>query len=153
LIYLLLMWIGASHGSTGGGLKTSTFAVAILNTLSIAKGKDRVEIYNRVISNGTIRKAFSVILLSFIVIGIGVFMVTLMNPELNLIDVAFEIFSAFSTVGLSLGITGDLSTGSKLTVTVIMLLGRVGTLTVLVALIRKAKTLRYKYPEESVFIL
>lgn len=153
LIYLLLMWIGASPGSTGGGLKTSTFAVAILNTLSIAKGKDRVEIYNRAISNVTIRKAFSVILLSFIVIGIGVFMVTLMNPELNLIDVAFEIFSAFSTVGLSLGITGDLSTGSKLTVTVIMLLGRVGTLTVLVALIRKAKTLRYKYPEESVFIL
>jgi len=153
LIYLLLMWIGASPGSTGGGLKTSTFAVAVLNTLSIAKGKDRVEIYNRAISNVTIRKAFSVILLSFMVIGIGVFMVTLMNPELNLIDVAFEIFSAFSTVGLSLGITGDLSTGSKLTVTVIMLLGRVGTLTVLVAFIRKAKTLRYKYPEESVFIL
>jgi len=153
LIYLLLMWIGASPGSTGGGLKTSTFAVAVLNTLSIAKGKDRVEIYNRVISNATLRKAFSVILLSFIVIGMGVFMVTLMNPELNLIEVAFEIFSAFSTVGLSLGITGDLSTGSKLTVTVIMLLGRVGTLTVLVAFIRKAKTLRYKYPEESVFIL
>ncbi|KEO72165.1 TrkH family potassium uptake protein [Anditalea andensis] len=153
LIYLLLMWIGASPGSTGGGLKTSTFAVAILNTLSIAKGKDRVEIYNRVISNVTLRKAFSVILLSFMVIGVGVFMVTLMNPELNLIDVAFEVFSAFSTVGLSLGITSDLSTGSKLTVTVIMLLGRVGTLTVLVAFIRKARTLRYKYPEESVFIL
>lgn len=69
-----------------------------------------------------------------------------------LVSVAFEIFSAFSTVGLSLGITGDLSTGSKIVVTLIMFLGRVGTLTVLVAFVRKARTLRYKYPEEGVFI-
>lgn len=152
LIYLILMWIGASPGSTGGGLKTSTIAVAVLNTISIAKAKDRVEIFNRQISNDTIRKAFAVILLSFLVIGLGVFLVILFNPEMALIHVAFEIFSAFSTVGLSLGITADLSTGSKLVVTVIMFMGRVGTLTILVAFFRKVRTLRYKYPEESVFI-
>jgi potassium uptake TrkH family protein len=152
LIYLILMWIGASPGSTGGGLKTSTFAVAVLNTLSVAKGKERVEVFSREISNDTIKKAFAVIQLSFLVIGLGVFMVMLFNPEMNILDVAFEIFSAFSTVGLSLGITAGLSTGSKIVVTVIMFLGRVGTLTVLVALVKKVRSQNYKYPEESVFI-
>ncbi|WP_194777208.1 TrkH family potassium uptake protein [Pararhodonellum marinum] len=152
LIYLILMWIGASPGSTGGGLKTSTFAVAVLNTFSIAKGKDRLEVFNRQISQETIRKAFAVILLSFLVIGFGVFLVLLFNPEMPLIKVAFEIFSAFSTVGLSLGITGDLSDSSKIVVTVIMFLGRVGTLTVMVAFIQKSRNLRYRFPEESVFI-
>nr|MBI1232543.1 ATPase [Cytophagales bacterium] len=152
LIYLILMWIGASPGSTGGGLKTSTFAVAVLNAVSIAKGKDRLEVFSRQIENQTLRKAFAVILLSFLIIGLGVFFVIILNPELELIAVAFEIFSAFSTVGLSLGITGQLSAGSKLVVIIIMFLGRVGTLTVLVAFVRKARNLRYKFPEESVFI-
>jgi trk system potassium uptake protein len=152
LIYLILMWIGASPGSTGGGLKTTTFAVAVLNAFSIAQGKDRVEIFRRQIDPETVRKAFAVILLSFLVIGFGVFLVLYFNPELAVLDVAFEIFSAFSTVGLSLGITGKLATGSKLVVSLIMFLGRVGTLTVLVAFIRKTRSLRYKYPQEGIFI-
>ena len=152
LIYLILMWIGASPGSTGGGLKTTTFAVAVLNALSIAKGKDRVEVFNRQIDPETVRKAFAVILLSFLVIGFGVFMVLFFNPELGILNVAFEVFSAFSTVGLSLGITAKLTTGSKLVISFIMFLGRVGTLTVLVAFIRKTRSLRYKYPQETVFI-
>ena len=152
LIYLILMWIGASPGSTGGGLKTTTFAVAVLNALSIAKGKDRVEVFNRQIDPETVRKAFAVILLSFLVIGMGVFMVLFFNPELDILDVAFEVFSAFATVGLSLGITAKLTTGSKLVISLIMFLGRVGTLTVLVAFIRKTRSLRYKYPQETVFI-
>ena len=152
LIYLILMWIGASPGSTGGGLKTTTFAVAVLNAISIAKGKDRVEVFNRQIDPETVRKAFAVILLSFLVIGMGVFMVLFFNPELDILDVAFEVFSAFATVGLSLGITAKLTTGSKLVISLIMFLGRVGTLTVLVAFIRKTRSLRYKYPQETVFI-
>ena len=152
LIYLILMWIGASPGSTGGGLKTTTFAVAVLNAISIAKGKDRVEVFNRQIDPETGRKAFAVILLSFLVIGMGVFMVLFFNPELDILDVAFEVFSAFATVGLSLGITAKLTTGSKLVISLIMFLGRVGTLTVLVAFIRKTRSLRYKYPQETVFI-
>ncbi len=152
LIYLILMWIGASPGSTGGGLKTTTFAVAILNTWSVATGKMRVEVFGRQLTAETLRKAFAVIALSFLTIGLGVFLVTLFNPELALIDVAFEIFSAFSTVGLSLGITSSLTTASKVVVAVVMFLGRVGTLTILVAITRKAAELRYKYPEETVFI-
>lgn len=152
LIYLILMWIGASPGSTGGGLKTSTFAVALLNTWSIATGKKRVEVFRRQISNETIQKAFAVIALSFLVIGLGIFLVMLFDPHLPLIDVAFEVFSAFSTVGLSLGITAQLGTASKLVIMICMFMGRVGTLTVLIAIVRKAGQQRYKYPEENVFI-
>ena len=152
LIYLILMWIGASPGSTGGGLKTTTFAVAVLNALSIAKGKDRVEVFNRQIDPETVRKAFAVMLLSLIVIGLGVFFVLFLNPDLKILEVAFEVFSAFSTVGLSLGITAKLTAGSKLVICMIMFLGRVGTLTVLVAFIKKTRSLRYKYPQEGVFI-
>ena len=152
LIYLILMWIGASPGSTGGGLKTSTFAVAVLNTWSIASGRTRVEVFGRQITAETLRKAFAVIALSFMTIGLGVFMVMIFNPELALIDVAFEIFSAFATVGLSLGITAKLTTASKLVVSIVMFLGRVGTLTILVAITRKVAEQRYKLPEETVFI-
>lgn len=152
LIYLILMWIGASPGSTGGGLKTSTFAVAILNTISIATGKRRVEIFRRQISNETLQKAFAVIALSLLVIGFGIFLVMLFDPHLPLIDVAFEVFSAFSTVGLSLGITSQLGTASKLVIMMCMFMGRVGTLTILIAIVRKAGQQRYKYPEENVFI-
>ena len=152
LIYLILMWIGASPGSTGGGLKTTTFAVAILNTLSIAKGKNRVEAFKREITEESIRKAFAVILLSFLVIGLAVFLIMFLDPEKNLIAVAFECFSAFSTVGLSLGITGALSTGSKIVISITMFLGRVGILTLLIAFFHRLKSPNYRYPEESVFI-
>ena len=152
LIYLILMWVGASPGSTGGGLKTTTFAVAVLNALSIAQGKDRVEAFQREITNESIRKAFAVILLSVLVIGLAVFLLMYFDPEKKLVDVAFECFSAFSTVGLSLGITGTLSTGSKMVISITMLLGRVGTLTMLIAFSHQVKSLNYRYPDESVFV-
>jgi potassium uptake TrkH family protein len=152
LFYLLFMWIGASPGSTGGGIKTTTFAVALLNTLSIAKVKDRVEVYRREITDESIRRAFAVMLLSFLAIGLAVFLVSILNPEMDLIVIAFECFSAYSTVGLSLGITADLSFGSKIVIMFTMFLGRVGTLTLLVAFIRNVTSLSYRYPEESVFI-
>ena len=152
LLYLFLMWVGTSPGSTGGGLKTSTLAVAILNIVSLAKGQDRVEIFRRQISQETLRKAFAVVLLSFLAIGTGVFLILLFEPKLSVLSVVFEVVSAFSTVGLSLGITPGLSIPAKLTLAVLMFLGRVGMLTVLVALVRKARTLNYNYPEEGVFI-
>ncbi|WP_186755881.1 TrkH family potassium uptake protein [Echinicola salinicaeni] len=152
LLYLLLMWIGASPGSTGGGLKTSTFAVAILSTLSIAKGKDRVEVFRREISNATLKKAFAVTFLSVMMMGTTVFLLKLFDRDLPLTSVVFEAFSAFSTVGLSLGITSGLSFGSKMVLIVTMFVGRIGILTFLIGLSRGVKNLSYRYPEESVFI-
>ncbi len=152
LIFLILMWIGASPGSTGGGMKTSTFAIAVLNTWSMATGRKRLEVFSREISSETLNKSFAVISLSFLVIGLGVFFIMIFNPELEILDVAFEVFSAFSTVGLSLGITGFLTTSSKLTLIIIMFLGRVGTLTILMAVTRKIAEPHYKYPEGNVLI-
>lgn len=153
LIYLLLMWIGASPGSTGGGLKTTTFAVALLNTFSLAKNKDRVEVFRREISNSSVRKALSVVLLSQIVIGIAIITISALEPQMTFTSIIFECFSAFSTVGLSLGITGEFSDPSKYVIMVVMFTGRVGTLTLLTAFFRKVSTQQYRYPKESVFIV
>ncbi|WP_345163605.1 TrkH family potassium uptake protein [Nibribacter koreensis] len=152
LLYLLFMWIGASPASVGGGIKTTTFAIAMLNIYNLAKGKDRVEVFKREIAEESVHKAFAVILLSLLVIGLAIFLVTIFNPELELTAVAFEAFSGFSTVGLSLGITPLLSNPSKVVIIITMFLGRVGTLTLLIGLFRKVKTLRYRYPNESIII-
>ena len=152
MIMLLLMWIGASPGSTGGGIKTTTIFLATLNFLSLARSKDRVEFGKREISNKSVRRAFAIISLSLIFIGLATFMITMLDPNLPFIQVAFECFSAYSTVGLSMGITSSLSTGSRIVIILIMFIGRVGALTLLVGMLRRVHTLRYRYPNEELFI-
>lgn len=150
MIILLLMWIGASPGSTGGGIKTTTAAVAFLNMVSIIRGKDRTEFHKTQIKEQSINKAFAIILLSLLVIGISVFLISLNDGEMGLLKIAFESFSAFSTVGLSLGITGDLSEMSKVVLTFVMFIGRVGALTVIVAFVSQSQQLYYRYPSEDI---
>jgi len=152
LIYLLLMWIGGSPASTGGGIKTTTFAVAILNTLSIAKGKDRLEVFHREITAKLVRQAFAVMLLSFLVIGLAIFLIMFLDPEQELIQVAFEVFSAFSTVGLSLNLTPELNTSSRIIIIFTMFLGRVGTFTLIAAMVTRVQTHLYRYPAENIII-
>jgi trk system potassium uptake protein len=152
LIYLLLMWIGGSPASTAGGLKTTTFAVAVLNTLSIAKGKDRLEVFNREITDKNVSQAFAVMLLSALVIGLAILLILILDPGQKVVDVAFEVFSAYSTVGLSLGITAKLSAGSKLVLIITMFLGRVGTFTLMAGMLTKVRNLNYRYPTETVII-
>ncbi|WP_343330008.1 TrkH family potassium uptake protein [Polaribacter staleyi] len=152
MITFLLMWIGASPASTGGGIKTSTFAIAILNILSLAKGKNRIEVYRREIADISVKRAFATIALSLIVIGSGIMLITIFNPELGLLNIAFESFSAYSTVGLSLGITANLGTASKLVVIAIMFIGRVSMLSIMVAVFRKIKHKNYRYPSEEITI-
>ncbi len=150
MIFLLLMWIGASPGSTGGGIKTTTAAVALLNLASIIRGKDRTEFHRTQISEVAIMRAFAIILLSLLVIGGSVFLISLNDSDKGLLEIAFESFSAFSTVGLSLGITSGLSVTSKLVLVVVMFIGRVGALTVLVAFVHQSKQLYYRYPAEDI---
>ncbi len=152
LFYFFLMWVGASPASTGGGIKTTTFAVAILNFASMAKGKDRTEVFGRELSNESGRRAFSVIFLSFLVIGMSVLMLTITDGQLDLSKIIFEVISAFGTVGLSLGITAQLSLAGKWILIVTMFLGRVGTLTILVGLFRRMGNYAYNYPSEDVMI-
>lgn len=152
IMMLLLMWIGASPSSTGGGIKTSTFAIATLNILSLARGKTRVEIFRREIADITIRRSFAIISLSLIVIGFGIFLITIVDSELNLKDIAFEVFSAFGTVGLSLGITAKLSSFSKIVLVLVMFIGRVNMLTLVIAVFTKEKRKNYRYPTEEIVI-
>lgn len=152
LIYLLLMWIGGSPASTAGGIKTTTFAVAILNTLSIAKGKDRLEVFRREIADKSVSQAFALMLLSALVIGLAIFLILVLDPAQKTLDVAFEVFSAYSTVGLSLGITAKLSMGSKIVLIITMFLGRVGTFTLIAGMVNKVRNLNYRYPTENIII-
>jgi trk system potassium uptake protein TrkH len=152
LITILLMFIGASPASTGGGIKTSTFAVATMNFISLAKGKTKIEVFRREIADISVRRAFATISLSFIVIGLGIIGMTQFDPQIDVLSLAFECFSAFSTVGLSVGITFGLSAGSKVILIVIMFIGRVSMLTLLIAVIRKVKHVNYRYPSEDITI-
>ena len=152
LFYLLLMWIGASPASMGGGIKVTTFAVAFLNILSIAKGRDRLEIMNREIPNESLKRAFGVMFLSFMIIGTDVFLIMLFDPGHDLIRVAFEVFSAFGTVGLSLDLTPNLNSFSKAIIMLTMFLGRVGIITFVIGFVTSQQTKRYQYPAENIII-
>jgi potassium uptake TrkH family protein len=150
--YLFLMWVGASPASTGGGIKTTTFSVAILNFISHAKGKDRIEIFGRELANESVRRAFAVIFLSFLVIGTAILLLTITDGQFDLTKIIFEVVSAFSTVGLSLGITAQFSVAGKWILIITMFLGRVGTLTLLVGIFRKMRNFQYHYPVENIMI-
>lgn len=152
MLIFLLMWIGASPASTGGGIKTSTFAIATLNFLSLAKGKTRIEVYRREISDISVRRAFAVISLSLFVIGSGIIAISVFDSDKDLKSIAFECFSAYSTVGLSIGITANLSSASKFVIILIMFIGRVSMLSILIAVIKKVKHKNYRYPTEEITI-
>lgn len=152
LLLYVLMWIGASPASTGGGIKTSTFAISVMNAIALARGKDKIECYGREISDSSIRRAYSQIFLSLFVIMMSVFLVTYFDPALNFKSIVFECISAFGTVGLSLGITAKLSAASKLIITITMFIGRISLLTILASFLKQVKYQKYKYPSEDITI-
>lgn len=152
IMVFLLMWIEASPQSTGGGIKISTFAIAILNILSLAKGKSRIEIFRREIAEISVRRAFAIMSLSLIVIGFGIMLISIFDPEQQLLDISFECFSAYSTVGLSLGITAKLSSASKFVLILIMFVGRISMLSLVIAVFKKIKHKNYSYPKEEITI-
>jgi Trk-type K+ transport system membrane component len=150
LFYLFFMWIGASPGSTGGGIKTTTIAVGLLNVLSIAKGKNRTEIFRRKVSDDSIKRAFVAILISIMVILFATFFLSITEPGKDPTKLLFEAFSAVGTVGLSLNITPDLSAGGKFIIILCMFVGRMGMLTMITAFFRKVRSLNYSYPTENI---
>ncbi|WP_259179471.1 TrkH family potassium uptake protein [Sphingobacterium sp. BIGb0165] len=149
-LIMLLMWIGASPGSTGGGVKVTTVALSIINIISLAKGKEYIEIFKRRIASESVNKAFAIILLSFIVVGLSFFVLIFTDPDKSMKDLLFESLSAYTTCGLSLGITPSLSMGGKLIIVVTMLVGRVGMLTLLVAFIKNTTRRNIIFPEEKI---
>ena len=133
LFLLLLMFIGASPGSTGGGIKTSTFAVIAASIWSLVRGKPEVTLFKRSVDPQLIAKSLAL----FFIAATMIFVVTMylcVSEQLPMIRVAFEVVSAFATVGLSTGITPTLSAGGKFILVLMMLIGRVGIFTFAMAI-------------------
>ncbi len=120
LFVIFLMWIGDSPASTGGGIKTSTLAVAVLNIFSLAKNRTKIEIYKREIAVSSVQRASAIIMLSIFVIGIAVILLSFTDSDKGLLNLVFETVSAFATVGLSRGITSDLSAAGKIIIMLTM---------------------------------
>jgi potassium uptake TrkH family protein len=152
MLVMFLMWVGASPGSTGGGIKTSTLAITVLNFMAIAKGRDRIEILRREISQISVNRASAIIILSVFAISISTFGIYLFDSEKGLSKIFFEVVSAHSTVGLSRGITASLSNPGKFILILTMFVGRVSMLTLLIAIFRKTGNYNYRYPKEDLLI-
>lgn len=129
LVLVVLMFIGASPGSTGGGIKTSTFLVLIQGIKSAATNKSE-KAFRYAIPKDAFRKACVITLLALTVVILGTWLIMIMEPEIALMDALFEVTSAFGTVGLSTGITPSLGIDAKLLSILIMYIGRLGPLTV-----------------------
>ena len=158
IIFLFLMFIGASSGSAGGGIRTSTFAIMWASLISTIKGKPHTELFKRTISNDLVLKAYAIFL--FFVIGnvIGPFTLAITEADLlasgkfDFMDLVFEHVSAASTVGLSTGITSELSVSGKTVLVIAMFIGRVGTLTLAYLVGKKVISKNYKYPSAHTMV-
>lgn len=151
LVVILLMFIGASPGGTGGGTKTSTIAVLLATIRSILRGRPNVELFRRTIPTDIVNKAICVVLLSLGLVFVSSVAISALEHQ-PLTEVLFECVSAFGTVGLSRGLTQHLTIPSKLIIITTMFFGRIGPLTLGLAIGQRSKETAYAYPSERVVI-
>ena len=153
IIYLFLMFIGASPGSTGGGLKTTTLGILLLGVMNAITGREDIEYRRRRLSWQTFNKACAILMLSLFYLFVMIIIMSIFDSSKGFLPLLFELISAFGTVGLSMGITAKLSIISKLIIILTMYIGRVGPLTIMYALSKKkCREGKYKYPEETILI-
>lgn len=153
LVFLmLLMVVGASPVSMGGGIKTVNFGILLLALRAMVTRRERVEVFGRTIPTRTLFAALSLVVLYVLSAGWGVFLLALFDPQMSLRDQLFEVISALSTVGLSTGITADLSVPSKLVLCVAMFIGRVGPISLVLSVFQSGRALTYEFPEEDVVV-
>ena len=153
LLFIFFMFIGASPGSTGGGVKTTTFGLIVLGVITIIKNKEYIEYNGRKISWTNFNRAISIVFISVCYIVIILFLLILLEPDINVMNLLFELVSAFGTVGVTRNLTPYLGNISKILVIITMFVGRVGPLTIVSALsLKKIKSGKYKYPEENILI-
>jgi trk system potassium uptake protein TrkH len=152
VVLIVLMWIGASPASTGGGVKTLTVAVALAGVVQLLRGRGRVELFWREIPLESVLKAFMALLVSGILLLSATLLLLWLEPGVPLLDALFEVTSAHSTVGLSRGITAHLRPESKLLLCAVMLIGRVGVLSVAMLLLPARPAQHYRYPQERIII-
>lgn len=152
LIMVLLMVIGASSASTGGGIKTSTFAVVVWTTLAEFRGDPEVSMMKRRIHPALQRQALALVIAALGTIGTATFLLSVLLPDADLGDLLFEAASAFGTAGVTRGITGQLDGLGKLLIIVLMFIGRVGPITFGTAILLRGRAHQFRYAEEKLIV-
>lgn len=150
LLTMVLMLIGAGSGSTGGGIKINTFAVLVLTALARVRRREDVELFGRRLDAGDIFKAFSVSIMYFMTCMLGCMVLCLDGISMD--DALFESLSAMGTVGLTLGVTPTLTVAGKIVVTLMMFAGRVGSMSVLMAMVRDRPVPKLRRTPEKILI-
>ncbi|WP_406945882.1 TrkH family potassium uptake protein [Halobacillus sp. SY10] len=152
LVICILMFIGASPSSVGGGIRTTTFAISLLSVISYARGKSHVRVFRREIDPDDIFRSFIVINTAIAITGIAVILLNYFEPQFSLMQILFEACSAFGTTGLSMGITPDLHTAGKIIIITLMFIGRIGIFSFLFIIRGKGIKDKYHYPKEPMII-
>lgn len=147
----LLMFVGGGAGGTAGGIKVTAFAILVLAAWSELRGRVNIQCYGREISPLLVRQALAIALAAFALVVIGTLILMVSEP-VSLDQALFETVSALGTVGLTTGITFDLSPVAKVTLMILMVLGRVGPMTFAAALALRERPRLYRYPEERVLV-
>jgi len=148
---MILMFVGGASGSAAGGVKVNTLGLVFATIWSSLRGREHPGVFDREFMNQQVFRALAVIIISLGVVSLVIFFLTI-TEEFRFLNIAFEAVSAFGTVGLSTGITPDLSIPGRLLITATMFAGRLGSLTLVLALVKKQRTSKYRYPIEVVRI-
>ena len=154
LMAVCMMFIGGSPVSTAGGIKTTTLGVIILLVISYIKGRQEINVFNKRISANAINRAIVVISISIFIIIMAI-SILLITEKFSIGDIAFEVVSAFATVGLTLGVTSQLTFVGKIVIILLMIIGRLGPITISIALFKKhkeIKQLKAQYPQGNIII-
>lgn len=158
ILMLLLMFIGGSSSSTAGGIKTSTFTLLFVSVYTTIRGKKNAELYKKNIPPDLLIKAYAVMLFTLVNLFLWIFVLTITeaesiaNGKMDILQLVFEEFSAFSTVGLSMGVTSHFSDAGLIVLTISMFTGRLGTLMLIMALSKQVRSNNYKYPDAHIMI-
>jgi Trk-type K+ transport system membrane component len=152
LIFSFLMFIGASPGSTGGGIKTTTFAVILKSTLAATRGSKHLTFLQHTLRPALVQRALSIAVIYSCWFLVGTICLSIAEPNINVMHLVFEEVSALSTVGLSMGVTSSLGVAAKTILVLSMFIGRIGSLTIILALIRRAANVQYTYSHTNVLI-
>lgn len=148
---IILMFIGASPASTGGGIKTATLGVVMVAVYSMIRGKPDAVLFRRRLPQAVIHKALAIMFLSFMLVILVTLLLSI-TEDAPLLTVMFETVSAFGTVGLSAGLTGELTVVGRLLITLTMFAGRVGPVTLTLAFARRLSQDGVRYPEDRVMV-
>ncbi len=148
---ILLMFVGGSPASTAGGVKTTSLAVVFLATAAYVRKSD-VQTFGRRISYDVVNKAMAIMLIAFVTILVSTLVISIENPQIQFLDIFYEVVSAFGTVGLSTGITGAVTAMSKIILISLMFAGRVGALTIVLAIAGKETSEHFRLPEGRVLL-